>query len=116
MRRNRPFKVLKIVLMVVAASAVFGLVIQHLWNWLVPAILGLHSITFWQAIGLFVLSKILFGGFHRHGPRGRWGRHMNERWAQMSPEDREKFRSGMRGWRGCRPDREGMPASGQTSV
>lgn len=116
MRRNRPFKVLKIILMVLAASAVFGFVIQHLWNWLVPAIMGFHSITFWQAIGLFVLSKILFGGFHRHGPRGRWGRQMNERWAQMSPEDREKFRSGMRGWRGCRPGREGMSASGQTSV
>ncbi len=116
MRTNRFFKVFKIALMVVAASAVFGFIIQHLWNWLMPSILGLHAITFWQAIGLFILSKILFGGFHRHGPRGRWGRQMNERWAQMSPEEREKFRSGMRGWRGCRPGREGMPASSQTSA
>lgn len=116
MRKYRFFKAVKIVLMVFVGSAVFGFIIQHLWNWLMPAILGLHAITFWQAIGLFVLSKILFGGFHRHGPRGRWGRQMNERWAQMSPEDREKFRSGMRGWRGCRPAREAMPGAGQASV
>ena len=116
MRKYRFLRAAKFIPVVVVGSAVFGFIIQHLWNWLMPAILGLHAITFWQAIGLFVLSKILFGGFHRHESRGRWGRQMNERWAQMSPEEREKFRLGMRGWRGCRPDRGGMPGTGQASV
>jgi len=102
MRNYRVWKGLKIALMVVVASAVFGFVVLHLWNWLMPAIFGLRPITFWQGIGLFVLGKILFGGFHRHhGDRRHWKKHMEERWAQMSPEEREKFRAGMRGRRGC---------------
>lgn len=112
MRNYRVFKGLKIALMVVVASAVFGFVILHLWNWLMPAIFGLPPITFWQGIGLFVLSKILFGGFHRHnGDRRRWKKHMEERWAQMSPEEREKFRAGMRGRHGCRFVTPSEPAS-----
>ena len=99
----RFLKGLKIAGIVVVAGLVFGFVILHLWNWLMPAIFGLHRITFWQGLGLFVLGKILFGGFHRHhGGHRRWKRHMEERWAQMSPEEREKFRAGMRERHGCR--------------
>jgi hypothetical protein len=102
MRRYGFFRFLVIVPMVIAGAFLFGY-IMHLWNWLMPGIFGLHVITYWQAMGLFLLSKILFGGFHRHGGRGGWKRHMEERWEKMSPEEREKFRSGMRGRRGCRP-------------
>jgi hypothetical protein len=88
--------------MVCVAVLAFGFVTMHLWNWLMPAAFGLKAITFAQALGLLVLSKILFGGFHRHGGRRPgWGRHMRERWEQMSPEERERFRAGMRGRRGC---------------
>jgi hypothetical protein len=89
---------------VTVAINVFGYVIMQLWNWLMPGVFGLHAITWVQALGLLLLCKILFGGFHRHGGgcRGRgWRRHMEERWAQMSPEEREKFRTGMRGRWGC---------------
>jgi predicted tellurium resistance membrane protein TerC len=41
----------------------FGYVVMYLWNWLMPAVFGLTTITFWQAIGLGLLSKLLFGGF-----------------------------------------------------
>lgn len=41
----------------------FGYVVMYLWNWLMPAIFGLTAITFWQAIGLGLLAKLLFGGF-----------------------------------------------------
>ncbi|MGC1781278.1 MAG: hypothetical protein WA708_02045 [Acidobacteriaceae bacterium] len=99
----RFLKGLKIAGFVIVASFIFGFVIMQLWNWLMPAILGLHRITFWQGLGLFVLSKILFGGFHRHhGGHRPWKRHMAERWEQMSTEERERFRAGMRGRRGCR--------------
>ena len=108
MRGFRFWKVLKIVALVAIALAVFGFVTMHLWNWLMPAIFGLKAITFLQALGLLVLSKILFGGFHRHGGRPGWRRHMAERWEQMTPEEREKFRAGMRGRGMCgfRPSRE----------
>ncbi len=78
--------------------------VQHLWNWLMPEIFGLHMITYWQAFGLLGLSWLLFGGprmFPRGGGGGRWRHRMHERWEQMTPEEREKFRSGMR--RGCGP-------------
>ena len=52
-----------------AGALVFGFVTMHLWNWLMPAIFGLKTITFLQALGLLVLGKILFGGFHRQRRR-----------------------------------------------
>lgn len=46
----------------VAFIALFGFVFQYLWNWLMPDIFGLTTVTYWQAIGLIILSKIIFGG------------------------------------------------------
>ena len=75
----------------------FGYVVMRLWNWLMPGLFGWHMIGFWQAIGILVLSKILFGGFHgRHGRHWHWRGRMMERWEQMTPEEREKFRQSMR--------------------
>ena len=115
MKRNRVLHVLKVLVIVAVAVTVFSFVTMHLWNWVMPAVFGLRTITWLQALGLLVLSKILFGGFHRHGGRRGWRRHMEERWAQMSPEERERFRAGMRGRRGCGfgPPRE--PAAEESS-
>jgi hypothetical protein len=80
--------------------AIFGFLFMTLWNWLMPALFGLRVITFWQALGLLILCKIVFGGFRgRPGWRGqmRWRSGMRERWEQMTPEEREKFRQGLRG-------------------
>jgi hypothetical protein len=76
----------------------FTFAVQALWNWLMPSLFGLHVITLWQAVGILILSKILFGGF-RGGSRGGWGsrRRIIERWEKMTPEEREKFRQSMRG-------------------
>ena len=80
----------------VMAVAVFGFLVMSLWNWLAPSVFGLRAITFWQAIGILILSKILFGGFRgRSGYRAHWRHRMSERWQQMTPEEREKFRQGM---------------------
>ena len=97
MRGRRFFRVLKFVAIGIVAFTVFGFVTTHLWNYLMPGLFGLRTLTFWQAVGLIVLGRLLFGGF---GPRfggGPWRRHMKERWEQMTPEEREKFREGMRG-------------------
>ena len=99
MRRNRFLKAFKIALIALAAFSAFSFLIMRLWNWLMPGLFGLHLITFWQAVGILVLSKILFGGFRpRFGPGMHWRRRMMERWEQMTPEEeREKFREGLRG-------------------
>jgi hypothetical protein len=100
MKRHRLLRALKILLFVVLASTLFGFIVEGLWNWLMPALFGWHLITFWQGLGLFVLSKILFGGFHRQGfHRGHWKERMKARWENMTPEEREKFRAGM--WNRC---------------
>jgi hypothetical protein len=102
MRRKWFYKIPGIILIVIAAVALFGFIVQHLWNWLIPAIVGWHAITFWQAVGLLVLSKILFGGGFRGRGNMQWRRRMGERWEKMSPEEREKFSRGMRGCFGRR--------------
>jgi hypothetical protein len=98
MRHHPMVRGIKIAVFAVIAAIVFGFVVKGLWNVLVPPIFGWHTITFWQALGLLLLSKILFGSFHRHGGRdhGRWKQRMKDRWEQMTPEEREKFRNGMR--------------------
>jgi len=89
-------KGLKVALIAAVAVTVFGFVVMSLWNWLAPAVFGLRTITFWQALGMLILSKILLGGFHaRPGHGGHWRRRMNDRWQQMTPEERETFRQGM---------------------
>jgi hypothetical protein len=80
---------------------VFGEIIMHLWNWLLPALFGWHTITLWQALGLLVLCRILFGGFGNGGNRGgHRRRHKQEMWELMTPEERETLRQRMRERRG----------------
>ncbi len=112
MKRNRFLRVLKVVAIVAVAVTVSGYVTMLLWNWLMPAIFGLRAIKFLQAVGLVVLTKILLGG-----PRPPWAgkqlwkQHMEDRWARMTPEERERVRAGMRGRWGCGlgPDHEPAP-------
>ena len=98
MRGRWAFVGMKILILLVIVFLGFGEAVLHLWNWLMPSLFGLHMITFWQAIGLIGLSWILFrGGFLGARPYG-FGRGRNRwrRWQHMSPEEREKFRQGMR--------------------
>ena len=80
-----------------AFIALGGWLVMLLWNWIAPALFNLREVTFWQALGLLALCRILFGGFGlggHHRPNHR--RRMRERWDAMSSEEREKFREGMR--------------------
>ena len=91
------------VVFVLVAIGLFGFIVMHLWNWLLPPLFGWQLIGFWQAVGLLLLARILFGGIRgRGGWRGHWRSRMRERWEQMTPEEREKFRAGFvrsYGWR-----------------
>lgn len=104
-------RVVKIAVMAGVAISVLGAVVTTLWNWLVPELFGRPSIHFGQALGLLALTRILFGGFR--GGRGgsmHWRRRMMERWDQMTPEERERFREGMRGRCGPRGEKAEQPA------
>ena len=83
--------------------AAAGFVTMRLWNWLVPALFNGPSISFWQTLGLLLLTRILFGGWGRGGRAGDWGRRreiwrkkMESRLAHLTPEEQEKFRQKMR--------------------
>jgi len=82
------------VVLAVVGIAVFSYVLMNLWNWLVPSLFHGPVVQFWQAVGLLVLSRILFGGLRgRGGWHGHWrGRMWRERWANMTPEERARLR------------------------
>ena len=75
-----------------------GQIVRYLWNWLIPPLLGWHAVTFWQALGLLALCRILFG---RIGGRGLpWSdnrRRFEARWKNMTPDERARFRCGILG-------------------
>jgi len=96
---DRKWKFLKIALLVLLGIAVLGWIVMSLWNWLLPSLFaGAQQIDYLRAIGLLVLCRILFGGFRG---RGGWhGGHHRRRWEQMTEEEKEKFKDGMRMFRG----------------
>jgi hypothetical protein len=96
-------RVVKIVMFGILAVGAASFVVMGLWNVLMPGIFALKAITFWQALGLLALSKLLFGGFRPALGGPRWRRRMLDRWEKMTPEEREKFKQGMR--HGCGPRR-----------
>lgn len=82
--------------MAIAATLLFTLIVMGLWNAILPAVLGVKSISFIQALGILVLSKILFGGFRGGWGGGRgheWKQKMKDKWDTMTPEQRDKFKS-----------------------
>lgn len=96
-------------LLFVCVLALLGYVVMSLWNWLLPALFAWKTIGYWQAVGLIALCRLLFGGFGpRRGSGGPWRHRGRERWEQMTPEEREKFREGMRGcWSRVPPAKSG---------
>jgi hypothetical protein len=84
------------ILAIAAFIVIGGYVVMRLWNWLLPALFGWHMIGFWQALGILVLCRILFGRIGGRGFRPSFRRRMYERWEQMTPEEREKFRQSWR--------------------
>jgi hypothetical protein len=89
-------KGLMILIFGIIAVLAFGLLVMSLWNAILPQVLGVKAITFLQALGILLLSKILFGGFGG-GRRGAWRNNgkwmeMKEKFSGMTPEERERFK------------------------
>jgi hypothetical protein len=108
------FMVPAAILGIVLVIAIGGTLVRLLWNWLLPPLFGFPQVTFWQALGLLALCRILFGGTGRHGGyyRSERRRRMRERWAHMTPEERERFRHGMRARFGFAPPRSESTGQG----
>ncbi len=68
-------KVVLKILIVIAAVAIFGLVVMLLWNSIIPMVIGWGALTYLQAVGLLVLCRVLFGGFNSF-KRGASYKHM----------------------------------------
>jgi hypothetical protein len=97
MRRRMIFIAPLAILGMVVFMAIGGEIVLQLWNWLLPSLFGWRAITFWQALGMLVLCRILFGGFGWHGSgRSGFRRRMEERFEWMTPEEREQFRERFR--------------------
>ncbi len=101
MKRSRIGKIVGSVVFAVVFIGLMGYVVMSLWNATLPLIIqGISAITFWQALALLLLSRLLFGGFR--GPwskpgfggfnRDQWKNRMAERWQQLTPEQRERMR------------------------
>ena len=91
-------KVLKIMVIVTAVILTLGNLIAWLWNALIPGLFGGPVINMWQAIGLFILSKIFFSGFgHKgggchYGRQHRWKKKFEKKFGNMSEEDRQRYK------------------------
>jgi hypothetical protein len=106
----------------IAFGLLAGLVVMILWNWLIPALFAGPVLTFWQALGLLLLGRLLFGSFGGRNWRGGyggpryadWRERMSERWAQLTPEQRQQMRQQWRrrcGGRWEEPARSSTPSS-----
>ena len=94
-------KVLLIILFVFAVIVPLGFIVMVLWNNILATVLHVSIINFWQALGILLLSKILFGGFpggwRRHDYRGHeWRKEMLKKWKTMTPEERDQFKQQLR--------------------
>lgn len=100
MNSNKFLKIIKIAAMGLLFVALVAWLVMGLWNWLMPFLFNAKVITYWQAMGLLVLCKILFGGVkgawgHRQCnqyDKGYWKDKLESRMANMSDEEREKFK------------------------
>lgn len=98
MLRARRMRMLpKRLLFVVVTASVLSFVTMVLWNWLMPSLFKLSTIDFWRALGIVVLSKILFGRLPSPlDSRGHWSGQRIRRWQKMTPEERQKIIEAMR--------------------
>lgn len=95
---KRGWWILKFAVIVVVFAFGLTFITMYLWNWLVPELFSGPMISFWQAAGLLILTKIITWGFGRRRGNHHWGYSQfqwRDKWKGMSDEEREKFRQKM---------------------
>lgn len=94
---KRGLKIAMWVVLGVLGIGAFGWITMQLWNWLIPSLFNGPAISFWQTLGLLVLSKIFFGSFSKgHHKDHRWAGYWKSRLNSMSPEEKERFKQKMK--------------------
>ena len=104
---------LLVILFVFAFIVPISFIVMTLWNNILVAVLHVSLINFWQALGIFALSRILFGGFPgkpgwgRHSHRGREMAEMRNKWFNLSPEEKANFKQDWKNrYSGCQTKAE----------
>lgn len=102
MRKRPGLGAVKFVVLGLLFITFIGFATMTLWNWLVPTLFSGPVISFWQALGLLLLGKLIFG-WHNHGggpwamkARQRWRQRMMEHMENMTPEEKEQMRNRFR--------------------
>jgi len=103
MSKHRGFRIIAMIFIVAGIISLVAFAVMLLWNWLIPSIFaGGPTITYWQALGLMILSKILFGGFKPHHPppfmrskKEYWKSKIREKWNCMDDEKKSKIKDHM---------------------
>lgn len=116
---NKVGKITACVLLAIMGVFVVGFVTMHLWNWLVPVLFNGPVVTIWQALGLLLLSKLLFWGFggkdrRCDGKRAKWRAQWNQKFSSMTPEEREAVKQRMK-QKWCSWDEKRADSSGAGS-
>ncbi len=93
---NRPFgrRRFPFFLIIIAGAFLMAAVVQFLWNVILPDLLQVGSLSYWKALGLLILCRILFGGFRGGPPSGRpfAGKGWRDKWNTMSEEEKARFK------------------------
>ena len=96
-RRFFAIEILKRTLLGLLVITGFSAIVMVLWNLLIPQLFGVKFINFWQALGIFALTRILFGHFgggrpgERSGNDLRGNNQIREKWLEMTDEERKDF-------------------------
>jgi uncharacterized membrane protein YdjX (TVP38/TMEM64 family) len=94
-KRFWPFKIFFFLIAAAALLSIVGFFVMTLWNRILPDVLGVSAITFWQSLGILILSRVLFGGWGRFGgrqfaqKRARW----RNKWQEMNDDEKEVFKA-----------------------
>lgn len=118
------WKVFAILTMVVLCALLLGYGTMLLWNWLIPELFAGPVITFWQALGLLLLCKLLLGFPHKHheggwaGKKKKWREHWETRMGHMTPEEKERMKDQLSRcmggrWGGWKSPREENPGENE---
>jgi hypothetical protein len=98
---NSNFKKRKLFFFPLFIIGFFGMsaVVMLLWNWIIPSISTFAALTYWKAMGLLVLSKILFGGFHFNRHKQKMHQHFEQhapfkdKFLEMTDEEKNEFKN-----------------------
>jgi hypothetical protein len=89
--RFTPNKILIYLVLFIAIASAISALVMLLWNAILPVVTGVKPLSFWQAAGLLLLSKIIFGGFSSFRNRKKHGgQSWKNKWRSMNPEERQE--------------------------